>query len=113
MQTITMQPKYSDGRAEEYYCDITRMLDDESSLTKGTHCPFYKHYILADSWSRANRQLAIRIPGRTYGGISVNEDMTITGIVMDNPEGTSGKRPYPEELIAKLQEFVGRQLRFD
>lgn len=112
-KTVTMQPKYDDGRAKEYYCDITSMLDKESSLTKDIQSRLYRHYVLADDWSMANRQLAIRVPGRTYGGITIDDHMVIRDIVMDNPEGLSGKRPYPRELLEKLRQFIGYQLRFE
>lgn len=116
MSVIQMQHKYParEGLPQrEYYCDITRMLDRESNLTKATHCEYYKHYILADDLSLEMKEIAIRLPGRTYGGIYLDENNRILSIKLDNRPGNSGKTPYPDDIDEKLKPYIGSTLQFD
>lgn len=112
MQTLELRRKYPDGSCSEYYCELTEMLDRDSSMTRNSPSRLYRHYVLFDEFSIKERRLAIRLPGRTWGGIGIDADMVITDIVMDETGFGTNTRPYPEDLLRDIQQFVGCRLTF-
>lgn len=112
MNTLELKRKYDEGTCREFYCALTEMLDKGSSMTKGLAGGIYKHYVLVDDWSLNERRLAIRLPGRTWGGIGIDADMVVTDIVMDETGFETNTRPYSEDLLRNIQQFVGCRLTF-
>lgn len=110
MQTLELRRKYPDGSCSEYYCELTEMLDRDSSMTRNSSSRLYRHYVLFDEFSIKEGRLAIRLPGRTWGGIGIDGDMMITDVTMDEKGFGSNTEPYPERLLGDIRQFVGRRI---
>lgn len=107
---LTMKQK--NGYAKnEVTCAITELLDDSCSLTKAS--PHFRHYILADTVSlrepvthhgRICRCLPIRRPGRTMGGIWLDEKDRIIDIIVETDSS------YADDTVPALNQFAAAHL---
>lgn len=91
----------------EYYCDLTRELNQILGLSPDQ---YWKHYILADDSMIKDKCLAIRIPGGTVGGIWINDENIITKIFVYTDYYVIEK--YPADINEKLAHFVGEKIEF-
>lgn len=109
---IKLLPKYENKPEimKEYFCSITELLDEAIQVPNISGR--YRHYILADDYCTERNCLAVRVPGRTMGGIWVKKDGCITRIVMDNDtQPMFGKQhPYSERILSQLQTHVGKYI---
>lgn len=98
--------KYSSLR--EYYCDLTREMDQIIGISPDQ---YWKHYVLyADELMKKDKCLAIRIPGGTVGGIWINDENIITKIFVYTDYYVIEK--YPADINEKLAHFVGEKIEF-
>lgn len=79
-------------------------------MTRDSSSRLYRHYVLFDEFSIREKRLAIRLPGRTWGGIGIDGDMVITDVAMDEKGFGSNTEPYPERLLEDIRQFVGRRI---
>ena len=88
---------------KEYYCDFTKELDDFCGCA--VKFARYKHYILdtRDLWEN---YLAIRVPGRTVGGIKIDSNKLIIGIELSN-ELIGENKLYPQNVGDMLKKYIG------
>ena len=91
---------------EAYFCDLTEELDKLAELEK--HHTYMRHYVYADDWAFNQKCLPIRMPGRTTGGIWVDDDNVITKVEVDLDGCVIGK--YPDDVNEKLQKYVGEKI---
>lgn len=101
MQTLELRRKYPGGSCNEYYCELTEMLDRGSSMTRDSSSRLYRHYVLFDEFSIREKRLAIRLPGRTWGGIGIDSDMVITDVAMDEKGFGSNTEPLPRKAVGR------------
>ena len=94
---------------EEYRCDLTRELDNLSSISKLHYYDMFHHYILVDDWCKNQKCLAIRVPGGTVGGIDFDDNNIITKIVIDTDYVV---KTYPTNVNNLIQKFVGEVLEW-
>jgi hypothetical protein len=97
---ITFRHKYLD----DYYCNITDMLDKEAKLNTDS---FFKHYVMIDKHSHEIKCLPIRVPGGTVGGIWYDDEYRITKIVIDTNYVV---KSYPENINDIMQKYIGIKL---
>lgn len=97
-----------DKYSEDYRCDLTRELDDISGILKKGYCRFYRHYILANKYCKENECLAIRLPGRTVGGIWINNNV-ITKIFIDTDYMA---KAYPDNVNKLMEKYIGATIEF-
>lgn len=90
-------------RHKEYYCDLTRLLDELCGYTMIN--PRYKHYICdtRDLWDSC---LAIRVPGRSTGSIEVDPNNVITKISFLN-EMVGDVKQYPPYVYGEVEKYIG------
>lgn len=91
----------------EYYCDLTREIDQILGLSPDQ---YWKHYILANDSMIKDKCLTIRIPGGTVGGIWINNENIIVRVFV-NPEYYVIEK-YPADINEKLAHFVGEKIEF-
>lgn len=101
-EKVKLEKKYSHNDGE-YYCDLTRMLDELCGYT--VRHPRYKHYICdtRDLWDRC---LAIRVPGRTVGSITINENNSIESIAFLS-DLVGDLKQYPSNIYQKIELYLG------
>ena len=101
--------KKSEWSKKEYYCDITKLLDDYSGLKKTLN--HFRNYICdtRDLWD--NKTLAIRVPGRTVGGIYFDNNYKITNVKIDNML-IGDDNWYPKNINDVLKQFIGKKIVF-
>lgn len=92
---------------QEYYCDLTREIDQLLGLSLDQ---YWKHYILVDDSMIKDKCLAIRIPGGTVGGILINDENIITKIFVYTDYYVIEE--YPADINEKLAHFVGEKIEF-
>ena len=104
---MKLEKKYNKNN-KEYYCDLTRKLDDVCGYTVSN--PRYKHYIYdaRDLWDKT---LAIRVPGRTTGNIEVDNNNIITKISFST-ELVGDIKQYPSNTDIKMEKYIGIALEF-
>ena len=90
----------------EYFCDLTKELDDLAEL--GKYHTYMRHYVYADNWAFERKCLPIRMPGRTTGGIWIDDDNVITKVEVDLDGCVIGKYLY--DVNEKLQKYVGEKI---
>lgn len=102
---MKLEKKYGQNNGE-YYCDLTRKLDELCGYTVSN--PRYKHYICdtRDLWCN---YLAIRVPGRTTGSIEVNSNNVITNISFST-DLIGDIRQYPTNIYRELEVYFGMTL---
>lgn len=94
---------------DEYRCDLTRELDELANLSKEYYYGCFYHYILADKWCKDERCLALRVPGGTVGGITVDDNNVITKIVIDTDYVV---KTYPSNVNDLMQKYVGEVIEY-
>lgn len=92
---------------QEYYCDLTREIDQLLGLSLDQ---YWKHYILVDDSMIKDKCFAIRIPGGTVGGIWINDENIITKIFVYTDYYVIEE--YPADINEKLAHFVGEKIEF-
>lgn len=100
-------PNENRSGLQEYYCDLTREIDQILGLSSDQ---YRKHYILANDSMIKDKCLAIRIPGGTVGGIWINNENIIVRVFV-NPEYYVIEK-YPADINEKLAHFVGEKIEF-
>ena len=101
---MVLEHRYPNRYDEHYYCDITRFLDQVRADK------YNKHYLYILENELINGQcISIRFPGRTIGGIWVNENSVIKKVHIDYD--LIGL--YGADINAKLQQFVGEKLELN
>lgn len=102
---MKLEKKYGQNNGE-YYCDLTRKLDELCSYT--ISIPRYKHYIYdtRDLWCNC---LAIRVPGRTTGSIEVDNSNKITKISLSS-DLIGDIKQYPSDIYREIEEYIGLTL---
>lgn len=90
---------------EEYRCELTKELDIISGISKEHYYSMFYHYILADDWCKKQKCLAIRVPGGTVGGIWIDDNNTITKVVVDTDYVV---KSYPDNVNELIQKFIGK-----
>lgn len=99
---MKLEKKYDQNNGE-YYCDLTRRLDELCGYTVTN--PRYKHYIcdMRDLWDNC---FVIRIPGRTTGNIVVDKNNVITKVVYYTKSETLNLSNIHKEL----ERYIGMAL---
>lgn len=88
--------------SDQFYCDITKELDLLTGIQTNRNDGFFRHYILFDEWCLKERCLAIRLPGRTVGGVWITDDNVIYKIAVDNYDGE-----YDKDINDAMQKYLG------
>lgn len=88
--------------SDQFYCNITKELDLLTGIQTKDNNGFFRHYILSDEWCSKERCLAIRLPGRTVGGVWITEDNVIYKIVVCDYDGKEDK-----DINDKIQKYIG------
>ena len=91
---------------EAYFCELTKDLDNLAELEK--YHTYMRHYIYADNWAFERKCLPIRMPGRTTGGVWIDDDNVITKVEVDLDGCVIGK--YPDDVNEKLQKYIGEKI---
>lgn len=110
---MKLEAKSKFGNREEYHCEITEELDklcgfdtDKDSL--------FRNYLLdtRDVWDNC---FAIRIPGRTTGGVYLDENNIITSCVVDKELCGNAKKPYhyPSDTNEILKKYIGVKIELE
>ena len=97
--------KLKQVRKYEYECELTKMLDNSA----GFEILRYGHYLMYDEWCKKEKCFPLRVPGRTIGGVWVDENLIITKIQIIEPSCQSG---YPENINDSIQKYVGYKIEF-
>ena len=92
---------------DEYCCELTRELDKLAKLPTDS---LFHHYILADDYCIKHKNLAIRVPGGTVGGIVINDDNIITKIAIDINYVVKTYPHNVEEIIES--KYLGQVIEF-
>lgn len=102
---MKLEKKYNQNNGE-YYCDITRKLDELCGYAASN--PRYKHYIYdtRDLWCNC---LAIRVPGRTTGNIEIGTNNVITKISFST-ELVGDIKQYPSNVYKEVEKYIGETL---
>ena len=105
--------KYSGTKYEsmnEFFCDITSELDILAGIVGYADAHIMRHYVLANDYTIKNRILAIRIPGGTVGGIWIDDNNTITKIVVDEK---CIVKTYPPNINVMLEKYIGESMEIN
>lgn len=99
---MKLEKKYNQNNGE-YYCELTRELDELCGYAATN--PRYKHYIYdtRDLW---DNELAIRVPGKTTGGIQVDKNNAITRIAFGIGLSEDTKQ-YPDDIYREMEKYIG------
>jgi len=97
------------GITSEYLCEITDELDKQSGLGRKPDEFSLYHYIIIDEFGLKNRELPIRVHGGTVGCINIDENNTITSIVIDTNYVV---KTYSKEVNDVMEGFIGIQLEW-
>lgn len=105
---MVLKERDSISSSKEYYCDLTEELDQLAGFntTKYHH---YKHYLMYFENNYNGCVYAIRVPGRTVGGVWIDKNNRIYKIVTDNIY----VKFYPDNLDEKLQKYIGKKIEFE
>ena len=93
----------------EYICELTKKLDLLAELIDKEFYDVFYHYIVADGYCKADKCLAIRVPGGTVGGIWLDDNNVITKIVIDTDYVV---KTYPSNINDLIQDFVGEVIEY-
>ena len=94
---------------EEYMCDLTKELDNISNISKKHYYDMFHHYILADDWCKNQKCLVIRVPGRTIGGVWIDDDNVITKVAV---EVNYRVITYPSNVSELMQKYIGEVIEY-
>ena len=106
---MKLEIKTRDYTCKEYYCDITRELDELANLSS----EWFKHYILVCKNSNTNTgfDFIIRVPGGTLGAILLDENMVITKIIIDTNYVV---KSYPKDVGKIINDkYVGTKIELE
>lgn len=101
-----MQLELRNGFSKEYRSNLTRELDEISCISSKHYSDSFHHYILANKWCLDNRCLAIRVPGRTVGGIWIDDNNKILKISID----LNTLLNYPDNVSEIVEKYVGEEI---
>lgn len=104
---MILKGKYADSvdrMMGEYYSELTVELDRRLGFDSDK---VHKHYVLADDFFVEEKCLPIRIPGRTIGGIYLDEKGIITRVAIN--ESLVGA-VYSVDTNEWLERFVGERI---
>lgn len=110
---MKLENKYKGSKYEalnEFYCDITRFLDEQIGSEPDSVWKhyIYRHYIYhSEELCKKKKCLAIRVPGRTIGGIWLDNNYVIEKIEVDTDYVVKN---YPENINELLQKFIGEKI---
>ena len=88
--------------SDQFYCNITKELDSLTGIQTKYNNGFFRHYILSDEWCLKERCLAIRLPGRTVGGVWITDDNMIYKIAVDNYD-----EKHDKDINDAMQKYIG------
>lgn len=89
---------------DSYYCDLTTLLDD--GYRYGINSDF-RHYVLAGEFHFNKGCLPFRIPGKTVGGIWIDENNVVTKIAIND----DCLKDYVSDLNDLLEmNFLGEEI---
>lgn len=103
---MKMKLELRNDYSKEYRSDLTRELDKISCISSRQYCNMFHHYILANEWCMKNKCLAIRVPGRTVGGIWIDDNNKILKISID----LNSNMNYPDNVNEIMEKYVGEIL---
>lgn len=104
---MKLEKKYEENN-REYYCDITRKLDELCGYTD--KYSRFKNYIY-DTRDRRCNCLAIRLPGRTTGNIELNKNNEIVKLSFrEDVVGEDKPYWYPSNVIQEMEQYLGVSL---
>ena len=95
---------------EEYRCELTRELDTLAKLINKKWYDFFHHYIYASEHCKKDKILAIRVPGRTVGGIWIDENNVIIKINIDTDYVI---KTYPSNVNELIKKYVGEEIVYE
>ena len=106
-----MKVKLSGGliTSEEYVCELTEELDRLAGIHQSEDNDWFYHYLYVYKQAITDRNIPIRVPGGTIGGIKLDEDFSITKIVIDTDYVI---RTYPADVNEQVKRFIGQKLEF-
>lgn len=97
--------KLKKSRMDGYICEITEELDQLSGRDQMDLC--WRHYIY--EFTTNERILAIRVPGGTVGGISLDDKGHITKIAIDTNYVV---KTYPDDVEARVRKYIGERFEW-
>ena len=102
------------GGRKEYHCELTEELDKLCELDIDED-NWFRNYLLdtRDVWDNC---LAIRIPGRTTGGVYLDENNIITSCIIDKELcGDDSNKPYryPSNTNEILKKYIGVKIELE
>lgn len=102
---MKLEKKYDQNNGE-YYCELTRKLDELCGYASNS--PRYKHYICdtRDLWDKC---FTIRVPGRTTGSIEVDTNNVITKISFST-ELVGDLKQYPSNVYEEVVKYIRETL---
>lgn len=92
-----------------YYCSLTEELDKCAEFN-AKKCPYYKHYLLDYRNIDGFYNFPIRVPGRTIGGVWVDNHNVITNIKIDRSYAV---KTYSNELDAIIEKYIGKKIELE
>lgn len=106
---MILTEKYSLGNDKQYYCKLTEELDKCAGFNIREY-PYYKHYLLDYRHTNGFHNFPIRVPGRTIGGVWVDNHNVITNIKIDRSYAV---KTYSDELDAIIEKYIGKKIKFE
>ncbi len=110
MKPIVLIKKNNCG-LKEYYCEITKMLDED--LCQENRPKWYRNYIYDTRDIFDNNTLVIRFPGMTTGYIRFDDNNIITECKIEEYTLKDKWCHYVGDVNEKFKQFVGRQIVFN
>lgn len=102
---MVLKDKYDN---KSYYCKLTKDLDHCAGFDKAYK--YYKHYLLDYRNVNGFHNFPIRVPGRTVGGIWVDEHNVIVNIKIDRNYVV---KTYSDELDTIIEKYIGKKIEFE
>lgn len=96
---MQLRPKYTQ-MCDMWLCELT---DELNKLAGYDQSRFLRHYVYAKSEDFEEKELAIRVPGCTVGGIWLDEDNQIIRVLVE------GER-YPDNINDIMKKYVGETI---
>ena len=92
--------------SNEYICAIT---DDLNSLSGYVNAK-YGHYILFNKGYIKDKVIPIRVIGGTVGAIKIDDNLTITDIIIDTEYVV---KTYPTNVNELMKHWIGEEIEVD
>ena len=98
--------------SSEYICAITDELNDLSGYITGykNKTKAYGHYVLFDNSFVKDRVIPIRVIGGTVGAIRIDDNLTITDIIIDTEYVV---KTYPTNVNELMKHWIGEKIEVD